>query len=311
MMLRSLFLISLLIAAPVEAHGEVANARHGIGCCRHGRVGLGTRGSGAHARHGGQQLARIGLRRRLEDVAHLALLDHAAVAHDDDAVGHLGDHAHVVGDQDDAGAVPALQVAQQFQHLALHGDVERGGRLVGDQHVRLQRQRHGDHDALAHAAGKLVRILPEPAFGLGNAHRLQRLDGVLPGLAARKIGVRFDRLDQLAPDRQHRVERGHRLLEDHGDAVAADRLHCPFVEAGKVLAAEPDAAGGDAGGRLRQQPHDGKRGHRLARAGFAGDAQRFAAREREGEIGDDFPLAVLAAHGNRQAGNVEHRGGRG
>ena len=53
----------------------------------------------------------------------------------------------------------ALQVAQQLEHLALHGHVERGRRLVGDQHVGLEGQRHGDHDALAHAAGKLVRKL--------------------------------------------------------------------------------------------------------------------------------------------------------
>ena len=40
----------------------------------------------------------------------------------------------------------------------LHGDVERGGRLVGDQEVGLGDQHHGDHHPLAHAAGELVRI---------------------------------------------------------------------------------------------------------------------------------------------------------
>ena len=40
----------------------------------------------------------------------------------------------------------------------LHGDVERRGGLVGDQDVGAGDQHHGDHDALAHAAGDLVRI---------------------------------------------------------------------------------------------------------------------------------------------------------
>ena len=79
--------------------------------------------------------------------------------HDDDAIGHFGDHAHVVGDEDDAGAMLALQVAQQLQHLALHGDVECRRRLVGDQHVGLERQCHGDHHPLAHATGEFVREL--------------------------------------------------------------------------------------------------------------------------------------------------------
>ncbi len=57
----------------------------------------------------------------------------------------------------------ALQVDQQPQDLRLDGDVERGRRLVGDQQRRPAHQRHGDHHALAQAAGKLVRILPRAA----------------------------------------------------------------------------------------------------------------------------------------------------
>ena len=55
------------------------------------------------------------------------------------------------------------------QDLRLHGDVERGGRLVGDQQVRLVGERHRDHDALALPAGELMRIAREPAFRVGNA----------------------------------------------------------------------------------------------------------------------------------------------
>ena len=51
----------------------------------------------------------------------------------------------------------ALQRLQQLEDLRLDGDVERGGGLVGDQQVGLVGERHGDHDALALAAGELVR----------------------------------------------------------------------------------------------------------------------------------------------------------
>ena len=44
------------------------------------------------------------------------------------------------------------------EHLLLDRHVERRGGFVGDQDVGARDQHHGDHDALAHAAGDLVRI---------------------------------------------------------------------------------------------------------------------------------------------------------
>ena len=43
--------------------------------------------------------------------------------------------------------------------------------LVGDQEVRVAGQRHGDHHALAHAAGELVRVVVDAALGIGNPHQ--------------------------------------------------------------------------------------------------------------------------------------------
>ena len=51
-----------------------------------------------------------------------------------------------------------LDFVQQFEHLRLHGNVERGDRLVRDQHVGIECQRAGDRDALALAAGELMRV---------------------------------------------------------------------------------------------------------------------------------------------------------
>ena len=49
--------------------------------------------------------------------------------------------------------------SQQFEDLRLDRHVERRRRLVGDQHFRLQRQRHRDHRPLPHPAGELVRVV--------------------------------------------------------------------------------------------------------------------------------------------------------
>jgi hypothetical protein len=70
---------------------------------------------------------------------------------DHDTLAGLCDNAKIMGDEQDRGAEPSFQVAQKRQNLRLDGDVERGGRLVGDEQPGIARQRHGDHDALAHA----------------------------------------------------------------------------------------------------------------------------------------------------------------
>ena len=54
-------------------------------------------------------------------------------------------------------------VAQQVEDLGLDRDVERGGRLVGDDQRRLAGERHRDERPLAHAARQLVRVVARRA----------------------------------------------------------------------------------------------------------------------------------------------------
>ena len=51
-----------------------------------------------------------------------------------------------------------LQLLEQVDDLRLDRDVEGGHRLVGDDQLGLERERPGDADALALAAGELVRV---------------------------------------------------------------------------------------------------------------------------------------------------------
>ena len=123
----------------------------------------------------------------------------------------------------------------------------------------------------------------------------------------RQAFVRADGLHDLLADGEHRVERGHRLLEHHGDAGAADALHAGIGEAGEVFAGEADFAGGDACGRLRQQAHDGEGGDALAAAGLADDAEDFAFVEGEGDILDGGDLAARGGEGGGEVA-TESRG---
>ena len=72
--------------------------------------------------------------------------------------------------------ISACSSLQQLQDLRLHRDIERGRRLVGDQQVGIVGERHGDHHALALAAGKLMRKILKPRFGIADADLGQKLD---------------------------------------------------------------------------------------------------------------------------------------
>ena len=75
----------------------------------------------------------------------------------------------------------ARQAGEQLQDLRLHHDVEGRRRLVGEENLRVARERHRDRGALAHAARELMRV-PVGAVGR-DPHRLEELAGPLPAAA--------------------------------------------------------------------------------------------------------------------------------
>ena len=184
------------------------------------------------ARDRADQALRVGVARIAEQLADRRLLDHLAGIHHRHPLAGLGDHAHGMGDQHDRHAEAFLHVLHQLEDLRLDGDVERRRRLVGDQELGLAGQRHGDHHALAHAAGELVRIVVHAALRVGDVDQPQHLDRAGQRLLGVELLVQRDHLGDLVAHRVDRVERGHRLLEDDGDLAGADLVHLVRRRAG-------------------------------------------------------------------------------
>ena len=139
-----------------------------------------------------------------------------------------------------------------------------------------------------------------PALRFRDVHAAQHVDRAVHRIAARQALMQRDRLADLPPDREQRIERGHRLLEDHRDAVAADVLHLAFGQAEQIGALEADRAIDDATRRAGDEAQDGQRGDALAAAGLADHAERLAAAQAVGH-------AVDRAHdtGGREEMRVE------
>ena len=246
----------------------------------------------------------------VEDVVDVARLHDAPGVHDGDAVGHARHDAQIVGDHDDPGAGLPLGRAQHVEDLGLDGHVQGRGGLVGDDEVGVVGDGDGDDGALAHAAGELVGIGVDPHLRVGDAHEVEQLDGALARVrVADAAPVDLERLDDLLAHRVHGGERGQRVLEDHGDLGAAEPGHVGVGAAEDLGAVEPDRPG-DRGG-LVEQPHDRRRGDRLARAGLADQGQDLAAAHVEVDPAHRVDATVLGGEGDPEAAHLEERRARG
>ena len=113
--------------------------------------------------------------------------------------------------------------------------------------------------------------------------------------------MRAQRLGDLLPHAHNRIERGHRLLEDHGEVASAMPSHLRFRERQKFLPRELDAA--RHGGRWGKEPQQRERGRRFAGAGLAHKAERLARSDRQRQIVDRH----LVAKADRQVGDGQQR----
>ena len=96
-------------------------------------------------------------RRRVHDLAWGQLHDVAQV-HDRDAMRDLPNDGEIVCDEQVGDPELLLEIAQEVEDLGLDRDVERRHGLVADDELGPQGDGPGDPDALALAAGELVRI---------------------------------------------------------------------------------------------------------------------------------------------------------
>ena len=216
------------------------------------------------------------MRRGFEDLFDRRGLHHLAAVHHDHPVHGFGHHAEIVGDHYQSHPQLVAQFLDELQDLGLDGDVERRGRLVGEQHAGAAGERHRDHRALEHAAGQLVRVAVEDRLRVADLDPLQKAERLGPGRLAPRAPVRLDRLHDLVADGIGGIEGRHRVLEDHRGNGATEARQVRPAHAGHLGAGELEPVGLDHGRRGFQQPEHGHAGHRLARAALADDAEALA-----------------------------------
>src|SRR5450755_118910 len=103
----------------------------------------------------------------------------------------------------------------------------------------------------------------------------------------------------------HRVQTGHRILEDHRELLATVVRELVFRQPEQLVIAEPNGAGDMRG--PWQQTHDGKRRHGLAGTRLTDDPENFAAVQVIADTPHGTDRAVLSAEADRNVVYGKHR----
>ena len=163
-----------------------------------------------------------------------------------------------------SGPALAAQIPEDLEDLRLRRDVERGRRLVGDDEVRARRRspwrssRAGACRPTSDADSRRSAAPDRRCERARTALRRRRAP-----LSRSRPRCSSEHLGDLRTDPYRRVERSHRLLEDHADAIAADAGDKRSCAAAISTLAKADRAFCDEGRRVREEPHD-----RRAPSGF-------------------------------------------
>src|SRR6266403_4750272 len=152
-----------------------------------------------------------------------------------------------------------------------------------------------------------MRIAGKPRFRFRNADLREQLDGPRPCPLAANSAVKLQDLAYLGLDRMQRIERGHRLLEDDRNIVAANAANFVFRQLQQFAPLELNAARGMRCGRVWQKLQDRQRADGFSRARLADQRHALAALDLEGDMIDRNRSAARLVKRHREIADVEQR----
>ena len=233
-----------------------------------------------HPRDRAKQPLGVGVPRAGVEVLRPPGLDDVARVHDDDVVAVGEAEPQVVGHQDHRHAAVVLEPSDEVEDLSLRRRVEGGRRLVGDEEPGVLRERSRQGDPLAHSSGQLEGK-PVQDLGVLDLHLGQASHELVLGPTPDQ------RLLQVCPDRQQRVQDGEGVLHEQRHRGSSQRATAPFRNVDHLVAL--DHRGPARLDAEWQQSREGTDRDRLAAPGLADDAQGLASGHLEARVEGQRP----------------------
>ena len=143
-----------------------------------------------------------------------------------------------------------------------------------------------------------MRVAVDSLFRAWNIYHLEHLDGFLARFLLIHVAMDAQALHDLLADGHGRVQRGHWILEDHADLVAAECAQLFFVQRQHVL-----AVAGDFGAFLNyrerrfQQTQQRFCGNAFAAAGFTYKCQSLTGSQVKADTAHRLDLAGIGIKG--------------
>ncbi len=237
--------------------------------------------------------------RAAEDDLGGAELHQPSEIEDCDPVGDVADDAEVVRDEEIGGAMLRLQLDQQIENRRLDGDVERRGRFVAHDDLRLAGERTRNREPLLQSARELAWLRAHVT--LREAHGLHQLEHPRVGSRTRETGELLQRAAQNPAHGVAPVQRRVGILED--DLQRAD-LGGGTAAEGSVqrFAFERHRAGA-----RRDDPEQRARECRLAASRLADEAECLAWPDRCGDADERMDVVSVLAEDLAEVLEAEQR----
>src|SRR5439155_15126361 len=124
-----------------------------------------------------------------------------------------------------------------------------------------------------------------------NPDTVEQLRSTLVGVLAAHVEMRFERLPDLSADRQDRIQRRHRILEDHRDVASTNPAQRTIALANEIGALEQSGTRLDAP-IAREQTENRQRRHALPTPGLTHDPKRLTGRDVERDAVDSVHRAA-------------------
>src|SRR5215469_4928727 len=132
-----------------------------------------------------------------------------------------------------------------------------------------------------------MRIIAGASDRIRNGHVLHRLNRRLASIASAHFLMSKHRLGNLVSDAHYRIQRSHRLLEDHRYPRSTNSLNRARWNLQNVANTSSIALKQDLSTDTRllyEQSHNGQRSDRLARPRFPHQSQGFARGDTEAKV---------------------------
>ena len=137
--------------------------------------------------------------------------------HDRHTICCRSSHTQVMGHKNRRHAKPAPDLPEQSQNLRLDRHVQRRSRFIRKQNRRIPGKRDRHHAPLPHSARKMMRVEFHPLLRPVYLHQLHQLQHPVMKCFPRDLRVvHLDSLCDLLPNGHGRIQRCHRILENHG-----------------------------------------------------------------------------------------------